>query len=375
MTTDIEATLGPLLQPLPQADPCGPSMRSDPVFTEIRLAREEDDASLPMRQWERPLKKADWALIEERCTSFLSRQTKDVQLAAWLLESWTRQTGWAGLEKGLCLLRELLVRFWDGVHPRIDEDGDSDARVAPLQWLNESLPLTIKVHVPLVLMGDRKPPRIALADWDRLTAAELAAPGTAKPAAAGDPDGPVTRAEVLATALSDRTGRHAKQLVLVRESAAHLLAITQWLDERLGRDAPNLHKLRATLEALERVLLQFQPIEVPAPAVAEETMPTPDPASAPEDAASAATVAPILTKASVAGVRLPGVQCRDDANEALEALAKYLGQIEPLSPTPYLIRRAVNWGRMPLPELMQEILREEGDLNRMTTLLGLNREG
>ena len=374
MTTDTEAALGPLLQPLSPADPCGPAMRSDPVFTEIRLAREEDDPSLPMRQWERPLKKADWALIEERCTSFLSKQTKDLQLGAWLLESWTRQTGWPGLEKGLCLMRGLLSRFWDDVHPRIDEDGDSDARVAPLQWLNESLPLTIKVHVAIVLMGDRKPPRIALADWDRLTAAELAGAGSAKPTAPAEPDGPVTRAEVLAAALSDRTGRHAKQLALVRESAAHLAAITQLLDERLGRDAPNLHKLRGTLEALERVLLQLQPIEAPAPVVAEEPMSTQDSAAEP-DGAQANAIAPIVTKAGGAGVRLPGVQNRDDAYEALEALAKYLGQIEPHSPTPYLIRRAVNWGRMPLPELMQEILREEGDLNRMTTLLGLNREG
>jgi type VI secretion system protein ImpA len=103
-------------------------------------------------------------------------------------------------------------------------------------------------------------------------------------------------------------------------------------------------------------------------------MSTQDPA-ADSEGDQASPVAPILTKSAVAGVRLPGVQNRDDAYEALEALAKYLGQIEPHSPTPYLIRRAVNWGRMPLPELMQEILREEGDLNRMTTLLGLNREG
>jgi hypothetical protein len=30
---------------------------------------------------------------------------------------------------------------------------------------------------------------------------------------------------------------------------------------------------------------------------------------------------------------------------------------------------------LPLPKLMEEIMREEGDLNRMTTLLGLNKQG
>jgi type VI secretion system protein ImpA len=66
-------------------------------------------------------------------------------------------------------------------------------------------------------------------------------------------------------------------------------------------------------------------------------------------------------------------QHRDEAYRTLEALAEYLATVEPHSPTPYLIRRAVNWGRLPLPELMAEIMREEGDLNRMVQLLGLSR--
>lgn len=63
---------------------------------------------------------------------------------------------------------------------------------------------------------------------------------------------------------------------------------------------------------------------------------------------------------------------RDEAYAALEAIADYLSRVEPHSPTPYLLRRAVNWGRMPLPELMAEIVREEGDLNRLGNILGLN---
>lgn len=371
MTTDIEAELGPLLAPISEAEPCGPAMRADPVFTEIRLAREEDDPTLPMRQWERPLRKADWALIHERCSAYLATRTKDLQLAAWLLEAWTRQTGWVGLEKGLCLVRELLVRYWETVHPLIDADGDSDARVAPLQWLNESLPMTIKVHVPLAVVPDRKPPRLALAEWEKLTAAELAGE-TIEPT--GEDAEPLTRGEVLAAAQADRSGRYVKQLVLVRESLAHVVEITQLLDDKLGRDAPNLHKLRGTLETVERVVLQFQPEPEPTPApaaAAEESPAMSDDANA--TSPQSMEIAPIVTR-SAAPVRVADVQSREEAYQALEALAEYLGQIEPHSPTPYLIRRAVNWGRMPLPELMQEILREEGDLNRMTTLLGLNRD-
>jgi type VI secretion system protein ImpA len=375
MTTDVQAELGPLLASLPGEDPCGPSLRFERVFTEIRLAREEDDPSLPMRQWERPLKKADWTLIVDRCTTVLTSQSKDLQVAAWLLEAWTRQKGWAGLEKGLCLVRELVDMHWECVHPRIDEDGDTDARVAPLQWINESMPLTVKVHVPLMNMGARKPPRVTFAEWERLLQQELTGAEAEKADAKGD-EVPVTRGEVLMRAHADKTGVHVQQLMLVRESIGHLDALIEMLDGHLGTEAPNLNKLRGTLVAVERVLVQFQ-------AAAAEPEPEPQAASAetemeeqaPADASDTqGGIAPIQTQPAAGGnIRMNGVRTRAEAYEALEKLADFLEKTEPHSPTPYLIRRAVNWGRLPLPKLMEEIMREEGDLNRMTTLLGLNR--
>ena len=68
------------------------------------------------------------------------------------------------------------------------------------------------------------------------------------------------------------------------------------------------------------------------------------------------------------------IRSRADAYRQLEGIANFLQSIEPHSPTPYLVRRAVSWGRMPLPELMQEVLREEGDLNRLFTVLGLPQQ-
>lgn len=41
------------------------------------------------------------------------------------------------------------------------------------------------------------------------------------------------------------------------------------------------------------------------------------------------------------------------------------------APGPFLLQRAVRWGRMPLPEVLAEVLREEGDLNRLLNVLGL----
>ena len=37
----------PLLQPIPGDNPAGPSLRYDPVYDEIKRAREEEDDNLP----------------------------------------------------------------------------------------------------------------------------------------------------------------------------------------------------------------------------------------------------------------------------------------------------------------------------------------
>ena len=60
---------------------------------------------------------------------------------------------------------------------------------------------------------------------------------------------------------------------------------------------------------------------------------------------------------------------RSHAYQLLEEIARYLAEHEPHSPTPYLLARAVNWGRMPLPDLMRDIVSQEGDLGRYLAML------
>ena len=65
------------------------------------------------------------------------------------------------------------------------------------------------------------------------------------------------------------------------------------------------------------------------------------------------------------------VTTRAEAYRLLELAAAFLEQTEPHSPTPYLIKRAITWGRLPLPELMMEVIQEEGDISRYFSLLGI----
>lgn len=361
MSLEHQDQLEVLLQPISKELPCGPALRYDPIFTEIRLAREEDDPSLPMGNWERPLKRADWALIEARSITMLSSRSKDLQIAAWLLEAWVRQSGFDGLYRGLSLIDRLVRQLWEPLHPMI-EDNDEDARIAPLEWLNESLSATLRLHVPLLKVVGRKPPLVTLIDWDRMIAVELAGPGhtTDKP---GADDGPLTRADVVAYAHL-RLGREmALKREIVKRCLNCLETMVAFVEIQLGSRSPNLSKLKGTLVAFERVMAQLivEPTE-------DEIMPEPDDS---DDDLQTIGESPLIAEAAKPRVTSAGWKNRKEAYATLESLADYLSAIEPHSPTPYLLRRAVKWGNMPLPELMAEIIREEGDLNRLANVLGL----
>lgn len=366
-TYDVEQ----LLVPIPGADPCGPSMLFDAAFGHIRQAREEDDPTLPMGEWERPLKKADWGAVADLCVKLLSSKTKDLQVGAWLCEAWTRQHQMAGFCAGALLLTGLVERFWDQVHPLI-EDGDADARTAPFFWLNENLPLTLRLYVPLLSLPDYRPPYVNLSQWEQSLVAESSPQDDS--AAHLSRDQLITLAEgnnlYWVADLSDEVQR----------------AITQWdalsrlLDEKLALDAPSLGKVSDSLRKLQRacsVLLEGRDPRLAineAPTHEPSTHDAAQPPAEPDEepAMTADTAAPRGGDTGAAAIAAGPITSRAEAYRMLEAAAAYLQRTEPHSPTPYLVKRAVAWGQMSLADLMQEILREEGDLTRYFSLLGLN---
>jgi type VI secretion system protein ImpA len=66
------------------------------------------------------------------------------------------------------------------------------------------------------------------------------------------------------------------------------------------------------------------------------------------------------------------IRSRAQAYQMLSEAAEYLMKTEPHSPTPYLVRRAVIWGGLSLGELLQQVLRNPGELGEMYRLLGLD---
>jgi len=81
----------------------------------------------------------------------LEKRSKDLQIAAWLTEALLHRDGCAGLHEGLTLLHGFVDRFWDHVHPEL-EDGDAELRAAPLEWLGTRLNIVVR-QVPVTTSG------------------------------------------------------------------------------------------------------------------------------------------------------------------------------------------------------------------------------
>jgi type VI secretion system protein ImpA len=156
------------------------------------------------------------------------------------------------------------------------------------------------------------------------------------------------------------------QLSQVRECIQIVQNLQKFLDEKLATDSPNLSKLMSCLSAFERVLAALTASLGKGSSTAHSQS-----TSQAEDLPDQGHTA--MQEQGEYNLQSSEWQSgqwrtREEAYATLEAVASYLQQREPHSPTPYLIQKAVRWGRLPLPELMKEIMREEGDLNRMSNL-------
>src|SRR5215510_5992611 len=142
LTSSRQIEVDDLLQPIAGDNRAGESLRYEGTYDRISEARREDDPTLSQGIYKTQLKRADWAKVEFVCCEALTTKTKDLQVAAWLLEAWMHLYGVSGVAAGLKLLAGLSEEFWDDVHPTLAE-GDLEGRIAIFDWIDQKL--TIKL--------------------------------------------------------------------------------------------------------------------------------------------------------------------------------------------------------------------------------------
>lgn len=359
---DIASLVSPLAGDQPGGDGRAYVRELRSQFSELRNPPvssnpDDHDADITPRE-------PDWQAIRELALDALTNRTKDIRIACHLAEAEMHLGGLQGLATGLELIATLLSDGWDYLIPEIDPE-DPEVRSSPIEnLLNDPdrgpcLPLAIQA-LPIVGRGDD---RVSLQDATRR----------------GANDEDKNRVNV---AVSSCTAEQGRELVRQHQTATEQLqAVKNVLAEKLEAAAPALTNLSDSLETLGRWLVKcFGRLETNVTEAElcsidsqldSENDPTGSSRALDEEQRSYNTIGSMRDPAAV--LRM-SVQMRNDAYRKLTEAATVLQQIEPHSPIPYMIHRAVRLGQMPFPDLVGKLVREESTLKSIRGEFGLSSD-
>lgn len=332
-----------LLRDVTAESPCGDDLEYDGAFLELQrtaAGRPPQEMGGQVIPGEEP----DWRDVRDRALDLFER-TRDLRVAVTLTYALLRTGGLPGLADGLALVRGLLERHWEGVHPRLDpEDGnDPTLRMNTLAGLaaHESAILPLRL---MPLADSRRMGRFGLRD------VEIANGTLPKPEGAES----VADLATLDAAFLDmesaalETGANA-----VRAALGHLRGIEDALAPVVpAGSTPDLTALRGTLRSIDQ-LLQNQ--------LGRRGI-------ASGDAASAESGDPGAAVPEGRPAMSGPIQSREDVIRALDQVSDWYAKYEPSSPVPVLLRRAKRLVNMTFIEAVRDLT--PGGLSEIQTIAG-----
>ena len=346
-----------LLKPIAGEFPAGASVRYEGVYDAIQEARREDDA-LPMGEWQREFKLADWRAVINLSAEAIAEKSKDLQIGAWLVEALVKGHGFAGLRDGLRLLRELQEHFWDGLFPEAD-DGDLDFRAGPLSWLNEKLPASI--HEITMTEGEGA---YNWNHWDESRMVDNLGRQNPEAMEAAIAEGKITGEQFDKAVQGTPRDFYENLFEDLNQTREELTRLEKTVDQRFSPHPPSMIKIRNSLDDCHGVvqgILKRKREQDPNYKTNEQAAADGDVSGAASDAASRPT--------AVGWAGEP--RSREEAFQRLGVLAAYLKRVEPQHPVSYLLERAVSWTKMPLEQWLGEVISNQDVLNQLRETLGI----
>ena len=346
-----------LLQDIPGASPQGQDLKYSPLYDQIKEASRED-LDLPQGVWVQDLKSASWGEVEKICLDILQNKSKDLQIASWLIEAWINLYNMKGLSQGFNLLWQLSQKYWDTGFPILDPK-DSEFRAAPYNWINEKLsPRFNKIEVT-------SPDTPDLLSYSYSTYIDVQKDGGISITGAPDEESLPEKREGFEKSIEKTKDDFFIQLQSDgREALAFIKNLQTLLDDKLGTDSPSLYNAQEKVQEL--ISFGEQTLESRSPQ--EETTIKLETEINPETLPSSPSV---LTSSEDPMHIETVINSRSDAYSIIDKAANYLEKLDPHSPSPHLIKRAIRWSNLDLKELLQEMIRDQESLEDLKHLLGM----
>ena len=302
------ADLETLLEPISEDDPCGPDLAYDQDRQTLEQAF-DSSVSMDVTGEEATASDTDWRKIIKQTEDQLKR-TKDVWLPVYLCRAGAKGGDLETVELGAKVLAGLFERYWDELHPKLDEYG-MQGRKSPC----DSLTRNGEFLFPLQRMPLLQHARLGTysgQDFERFQKG-------------GDTE--------------DGYGMFRGTLQDTPEE--NLVEIADRLDriEQAIRAADAIFTEKAAGEDSTHFLATYQALSTMKAAVLSFTS-----APAPEATAEASDDGGGYEEDAGGGPRISGsVNSREDVIRALDAICDYYRRREPASPVPLALQRARDW--------------------------------
>jgi type VI secretion system protein ImpA len=358
-----------LLAPIPGDKPTGVDLRTDPspnspyyVIKDARSAARaierasyEDPANAPV---------PDWKPVVQQGSKVLGEKSKDLEITAYMIEALLRLNSFGGLRDGFRLARELCEKFWDGIYPLPDEEG-LETRVAALTGLNgEGGDGTLMVPINRTPLTDSPNlGRLSYASYlEAGTVGKIADPKVReKRLAAG-----AMSMEKFEKAVAETPKAFYTTLVDdLNKSLEELDKLGKELDKRCANNAPPTSAIKDVLGVVLGVVKDVAKSKLEAP-------PTADGAAVKPDAAAGAALAGSAPAAAAQrGEAVGELGNREDALRILLKVADFFRRTEPHNPVSYALEQAARWAKMPLPDLLVELIPDEAPRKGLFKQVGI----
>ena len=358
-----------LLAPTAGDAPSGVDLREDPssnsLYRRLKNARQEAGAAERLEEQGSRDPAAEplavlWRQVRGLALQALG-QSKDLDVAAWLLEALLRSDGPAGLAAGAQLIGGLAEAFWErNLYPLPDEDGMS-TRVNLVSGLNGTGGRDGTLAQPLrKLVLFERPDGAPFAFWQYKQSQDLQTLQAAR-AAQRTQGGAVPFAAMEAEARAAGGAHFATLRRDLRAARDAWVAMAAVLDAKAEADAPSTSAVRDLLDELLTAASRFAPAEAAEAQAAEASAPS----AAGGDSRDAAE------GAGQAAGPLVGVVSREDMLRDLTRIAAFFRRTEPQSPLAYTLEEAIRRGRMTWPELLAEIVSDISVRDNILMQLGI----
>jgi type VI secretion system protein ImpA len=349
-----------LLAPIPGDKPSGVDLRADtsptPDYYAIR------DARKAARETERLIEKGDdraeppdWRPVLERASKALSEKTKDLEVAGYLIEALVRLKGFPGLRDGYRLCRELVEQFWDGVYPASTEGVEVYDRFALILGLS-GLDAPGALVVPVRKIAFTTQTSRGFFDLTHYQQAKSLAQITDPKLRQKRIDEGAITLETIQQGVAETPAKFYADLVDdITQGAEEFRRFCAALGEKSGFDPPS-SELIGVIESYLDIVKDLARDKIP---------------KAPAPAVVAAAAAPAAAAAVAPPVDPWVIQNRNDAFDRLKKIADYFREHEPQSIIPFALDQVSNWGKMSLPELLSELITDEGPRKNVFKQVGI----